>query len=47
MKIREITLFTNQIKEQLHFYKTILGFEMEIENTQNFTFQVGFTKITF
>lgn len=47
MKIREITLFANQLSEQLYFYKNILGFEITHENSRNFTFQVGFTKITF
>ncbi len=47
MKIREITLFTNQLTQQLSFYKTILGFEIINESTQNFAFQVGFTKMTF
>ncbi len=47
MKIREITLFTNQLKEQLHFYKNTLGFRMIHESDKKFTFQAGFTKMTF
>lgn len=47
MKIREITLFTNQLTKQLHFYGTLLGFEILKKSIRNFTFQAGFTKITF
>jgi catechol-2,3-dioxygenase len=47
MKIREITLFTNQLTEQLYFYKKTLGLEIIRNSIRNFTFQVGFTKVTF
>ncbi len=47
MKIREITLFTNQLTEQLYFYKKTLGLEILRNSIRNFTFQVGFTKVTF
>ena len=47
MRIREITLFTNQLTEQLHFYKNILGFQIIDESSEQFTFQAGFSKITF
>jgi catechol 2,3-dioxygenase-like lactoylglutathione lyase family enzyme len=47
MKIREITLFTNQITKQLHFYGTILGFEITNKSVRNFTFQAGSTQMTF
>ncbi|WP_338792127.1 hypothetical protein [Bernardetia sp. MNP-M8] len=47
MKIKEITLFTNQLTEQLYFYKKTLGFEISKTSIRNFTLQIGFTKITF
>ncbi|WP_375560383.1 VOC family protein [Bernardetia sp. OM2101] len=47
MKIREITLFTNKLTEQLYFYKKTLGLEIMRNSIRNFTFQVGFTKVTF
>ncbi|PIY12714.1 MAG: glyoxalase [Flexibacter sp. CG_4_10_14_3_um_filter_32_15] len=47
MKIREITLFTNQLTEQLYFYKKTLALEILRNSIRNFTFQVGFTKVTF
>lgn len=47
MKIREITLFTNKLSSQLHFYKNILGFEILEENNEKFAFQVGHTRMKF
>ncbi|WP_291720964.1 VOC family protein [Bernardetia sp.] len=47
MRIREITLFTNQLTEQLHFYKNVLGFQITEEDSKQFTFQAGFSTITF
>lgn len=47
MKIREITLFTNKLTDQLYFYKKTLGIEIMRNSIRNFTFQVGYTQITF
>ncbi|WP_338764605.1 hypothetical protein WAF17_22225 [Bernardetia sp. ABR2-2B] len=47
MKIRELTLFTNRLTDQLYFYKKTLGFEISKTSVRNFTLQIGFTKITF
>ena len=47
MKIREITLFTNQLTDQLYFYKKTLGLEIIRNSIRNFTFQAGLSKVTF
>ena len=47
MKIRELQLFTNELEKTKSFYTTILAFEL-IEETENqFSLQVGWTRLTF
>lgn len=47
MKIKELTLFTNQIAEQRHFYETILGLEI-IEDAKNeISFKTGNSILKF
>lgn len=47
MKIKELTLYTNKIAEQKHFFETILGFTVHQENSDIFWIQVGWTKFCF
>ncbi|WP_291074653.1 MULTISPECIES: VOC family protein [unclassified Empedobacter] len=47
MKIRELQLFTNELEKTKSFYTTILAFDL-IEETENqFSLQVGWTRLTF
>ena len=47
MKIRELQLYTNELEKTKSFYTTILAFE-PIEETENqFSLQIGWTKLTF
>ena len=47
MKIRELQLFTNELEKTKSFYTTILAFDL-IEETENqFSLQVGRTRLTF
>ncbi|MBT4776007.1 MAG: glyoxalase [Crocinitomicaceae bacterium] len=47
MKIIELTLYTNEISNQLKFYSSILGFKIIEESTSSFSVQVGHSKLTF
>lgn len=47
MKIKSLTLFTNQLSEQKDFYTKTLGFELLDNAKDDFTVQVGFTKLKF
>jgi len=45
MEIRELTIFSNRIKEQEAFYKHVLGFECSKSNGTRFEVRVGTTKL--
>ncbi|MGH2623636.1 MAG: VOC family protein [Sphingobacterium sp.] len=47
MKIKELTLYTNRIEEQKHFYETTLGFTIYQEDRDRFWLQLGWTKLYF
>jgi len=47
MKIREITLFTNKLSDQKDFYKNSLGFEVLEEDKDEFSVQIGYSKLSF
>ncbi|MGV0965014.1 VOC family protein [Empedobacter falsenii] len=47
MKIRELQLFTNELEKTKSFYTTILAFELIEENENQFSLQVGWTRLTF
>ena len=47
MKIRELQLYTNELDKTKAFYTSILAFEL-IDDTENqFSLQIGWTKLTF
>ena len=47
MKIRELTLFTNQLEKQKEFYQNVLDFELLDENENEFCIKVGWSKLRF
>lgn len=47
MIIKEITLFTNNIQKQRHFYKTVLGFEIIIDTPEQISFKTGNSVLVF
>ena len=47
MKLKFLTLFTNQLPEQKDFYTKTLGFELLNNAKDSFAVQVGFTKLKF
>ncbi len=47
MKLKSLTLFTNQLLEQKNFYTKILGFELLDNEKDSFAIQVGITKLKF
>ena len=47
MKIRELQLYTNELDKTKAFYTTILAFELIDENENQFSLQIGWTKLTF
>jgi len=47
MKIKELKLFTKNVKKQKEFYHNILGFDLISNQENKFTIKVGFTKLTF
>lgn len=47
MHIKELTLFTNNLKAQKHFHKTVFGVDFIEDDTEYFSFQIGWTKLTF
>ena len=47
MKIRELQLYTNELDKTKAFYTAILAFELIDENENQFSLQIGWTKLTF
>lgn len=47
MKITHLTLFTNQLEQEKKFYNEVLGFPFLMDNSDNFSVQIGHTKLTF
>src|SRR5690606_23819413 len=47
MKIKELTLYTNQLEAQKDFFETTLGFAIHKEDDDVFWIQVGWTKFCF
>lgn len=47
MKINELTLYTNKIAEQKHFYESTLGLTVQQEDSDTFSVQIGWTKFRF
>ncbi len=46
MKIQGLTLFTDKLKEQHHFYSNVLGLSILKFNEDELEVQIGFTKLT-
>ena len=47
MKIEYLEIYTSAIKEQLNFYRDVLGFSITKNSENNFRFSAGFTEICF
>lgn len=47
MKIKQLTLFTNNMADQKAFFKNALGFDITREQTTSFSLQVGWTSLQF
>ena len=47
MRIKELTLYTNKIQTQKQFHKSVFGVDFLEETEELFSFQVGWTKLTF
>jgi catechol 2,3-dioxygenase-like lactoylglutathione lyase family enzyme len=47
MKIIELTIFTNKLKEQMDFYSKTLGFKVISKNNFEFEVQIGYSKLKF
>ena len=47
MKIRELQLYTNELDKTKAFYTSILAFELIDETENQFSLQIGWTKLTF
>ena len=47
MKIKELTLFTNQIEKQKQFYKNVLGFNILLDSKEKVTFKTGDGMLSF
>jgi len=47
MIIKELTLFTNNIKNQKHFYNHVLNFEQLIDSSEKISFKTGTSTLTF
>ncbi|AUP80456.1 VOC family protein [Flavivirga eckloniae] len=47
MKIKEITLFTTNIKKQKQFYRDVLGFELVLDSDEMVTFKAGVSLLSF
>ena len=47
MKIKEITLYSNNILNQEHFYGNVLGFDILEKSEKEFSVQIGFSKLSF
>jgi len=47
MRINEITLFTNNIQKQKHFYNSVLEFEQLIDTSNRVSFKTGESVLSF
>lgn len=47
MIIKELTLFTSNLKGQIEFYSKVLGFEIKFRNNTTCTFRAGKSSLTF
>ncbi|MFT6338091.1 MAG: hypothetical protein ACI86M_003429 [Saprospiraceae bacterium] len=47
MLIKELTLYTDKLQAQKQFHKSVFGVAFIEENDEQFSFQVGSTKLTF
>lgn len=47
MRIKELTLYTNKLAEQKHFFENIFGFTVHQLNKDMISIQVGWTKFIF
>jgi len=47
MRIEELTLYTAKIEEQKLFYKKLFGVRFTEESKDHFSFQAGWSKVTF
>jgi hypothetical protein len=47
MRIKELTLFTDKIQDQKQFHRSAFGLDFLEENDDQFSFQIGWTKLTF
>ncbi|MFT4532881.1 MAG: hypothetical protein ACJA1A_002335 [Saprospiraceae bacterium] len=47
MRIKELTLYTDKLQAQKQFHKSVYGIGFIEENDEYFSFQIGWTKLTF
>ena len=47
MEIHQLKLFSRDISAQFHFYKNILGFDVEYKNESTISLQTGKTELIF
>lgn len=47
MKFKELTLFTNELAKQKHFYSVVLGFELIEDQKKEFSLKIGWSKLRF
>lgn len=47
MKIKTLTLLSNDLESQKTFYRDILGFTLSNESSESFTLSIGWSKLTF
>lgn len=47
MKIRELTLFTNDIELEKEFYSNLLGFNITKQSADSFSLKIGWSRLTF
>ena len=47
MKIKEVTLYTNDIQKQRQFYKSFLGFEQLFDSPNKISFKAGESVLSF
>lgn len=47
MRIKELTLYTDKLQAQKQFHKSVFEVDFIQENDEYFTFQMGWTKLTF
>ncbi len=47
MRIKQLTLYTNKLQEELTFYSSTLGFELLEQSTTSFSIKVGWSTLNF